>query len=365
MGRTNLVRQVEKRAEKEIHEEPETYTTNDLIPTGSTLLNLALSDNPYGGWRKGRMVNVIGDSSAGKSFMALTTFAEANTLKRLDDYQFIYDDAEHANSFNMNKLFGASTAKRIKAPAYTEENEPINSTLVEDFHDYIDRLLKKKEHFIYILDSFDSISTEAEEDKTEEMLEARRKGKETKGSYGMTKAKKASDILRNICGKLEKTEAVLNIISQTRDNIDPMSFSKKTRSGGKALKFYATHELWLAGAGAIKKKDRVIGTKCAIKVSKNKLTGKVREVEFPIYYDYGIDNLGSCIDFMIKEKFWKGGGNSKIEFGGTWDISACTKEKLISLIEENSWERKLAKVVGEAWYEIEESLKLGRKSKYK
>lgn len=368
-GKAQLQKQLTSREQQEI-EEPEEellpYTLADLIPTGSTLLNLALSDNPFGGYRRGSMVNTIGDSSAGKSFLALTMFAMANQVKRFNGYDFIYDDAEHANSFNMNKLFGVSTARRIKAPAYTEEKEPINSTVVEDFHDYIDRALHNTNPFLYILDSFDAISSEADEDFTEKMLKARRNNKETKGSYGMAKPKAASAILRQICSKLEKTESFLNIISQTRDKIDAGMFeSKKTRSGGKALKFYAIHEMWLAGGGEIKSRNRAIGTICSIKVSKNKLTGKRRKVEVPIYYDYGVDDIGSCIDFMLAEKYWKGGGSSKISFGGLWDLEPMIKEKLIERIEEENLERALQKMVGEAWKDIEDSLKLNRKGRFK
>ena len=167
-----------------------------------------------------------------------------------------------------------------------------------------------------------------------------------------------------MCGRIKQTSSFLSIVSQTRDNIDPMSPQKKSRSGGKALKFYATHELWLANGGAIKKKERIIGVKCKVKVSKNKLTGKVREVEFPIYYDYGIDNIASCVDFLVKEKHWPGGGSKRIEPIGL-DIESALRAKIINQIEKYDLEDELDAIVGKVWFEIEESLRLNRKPKYK
>ena len=339
-----------------------------LVPTGSTLLNLAMSDTPFGGPKLGTMINVIGDSSAGKSFKELTMLAEACLLPRFKDYKMVYDDSEHASSFDMGYLFGASTAKRIKSPSKDEEGEPENSDMIEDFHNNLMNLFEEQTPFIYVQDSFDSLDTESDDKKTGELRKARNKGNKSKGTYGMAKAKLASMYLRKICGELEKSKSLLSIISQTRADINPATFTTKTRSGGKALKFYAHHEMWLAVGKTLTKTvndtPRAIGVLCVVKISKNKLTGKVREVEFPIYYDYGIDDISSCIDWLIKEKVWSGGGAKKINTQNTFSLNDMTSAKMIKLIEEEGLEKELQLLVGKEWKYIEDSLRLSRKSKY-
>lgn len=349
---------------KTIREKSKVPNRKDFISTGSTLLNLALTDHPYCGWQKGKMSNIIGDSSAGKTFLAFTAYAEANQNKAFNDYAFIVDDAEHANEFDMEYLFGEETAERIIAPKYNKDGDDINSETVEDFHDNLLSAIEEGKGFIYALDSFDALSSEADDDKIEEQRKARANDKDAKGSYGMAKAKKSSEILRHVVGKLEKTSSILLIISQTRDNLTPGSFEKKTRSGGKALKFYAQFELWLANGGSIKSKDRVIGVKCVISVKKNKCTGKRREVTIPIFYDYGIDDVGSMVDFLVEEKYWSGGGKSAIKDNGSLGLKEGTRASIIKQIEEGDLENKLREFVGKCWNDIEDSLRLNRKNRY-
>lgn len=372
-----LASQVLERSKKQPEPVKAHFNPDEFVSSGSTLLNLALTDHPDCGWQRGKMANVIGDSSSGKTFLTLTAFAEAANNDTFDDYDLIMDDAEHANEFNIVKLFGKRVDDRIMPPATTKDGDDNPSELIEDFHANIRSALKRNRPFMYILDSMDALDSEADQKKIEELHTARakrkeeeengleRKTKEAAGSYGMAKAKKNSEILRDVTGKLEKSDSILLIISQTRDNIDPMSFSTKTRSGGKALKFYATHELWTACGGILKSRERNIGVVCKVKVSKNKITGKVREVEFPIYYDYGIDNIGSIIDFLVKEKCWKkADGGQKIDPQGDLGLVPSTRAKLIKDIEDGSLEDELNQIVAEEWKAIEDSLKLNRKSKY-
>lgn len=381
MARNPVTEQVLARSKRPaVKEEPDHFDPNGFVSTGSTLLNLALTDHPDCGWQKGKMANIIGDSSSGKTFLTLTTFAEAAIDERFDDFRLIMDDAEHANEFNIKHLFGPKVAKRIEAPAKLKGDD-LHSELIEDFHANLRNAIKNKDPFIYILDSMDALDSEADQKKIEEFmkvherkrdaLENAKDGEDAKavkdvaGTYGMAKAKKNSDILRDVCGKLEKSNSILLIISQTRDNINPMSFEKKTRSGGRALKFYASHEIWTASGGKIKSKDRVIGVNCIIKVSKNKITGKVREVEIPIYYSYGLDNIGSCIDFLIGEGFWSGGGKTAINTQGSFGLDkGISRNKLIEHIEENELEDELKTITAKCWKEIEDSLVIKRKNKY-
>jgi len=357
MARNSVAGQVQanKGPREQLEKDPDLF-----VPTGSTLLNLCLSDTADGGYALGTMVNLIGDSSSGKTFLALSCFAEAARDPRFKNYRFIFDDVEAANAFDIDYLFGPKVAARLEAPKADTEN-PASDT-VQEFNDNVFRAVEDGRPFIYILDSLDALTTEDEIDKSEEQRKARETGKEVKGSYGMSKAKGMSELFRQLIRAIKRSNGLLIVVSQTRDNVDPMSYSKKTRSGGKALKFYATHELWVAVGTTHKKRDRIIGVNGEVKVSKNKITGKRRECTLPIFYDYGIDDISACIDWLVEEGFWK---KTKLTINATEDIGIDgTKEKLIRYIEENTLQEKLRGIVGDAWHEIERDLKLNRKPKY-
>lgn len=334
-----------------------------LIPSGSTLLNLALTDTPNGGWCSGTVANLIGDSSSGKTIEAFTMFAEVAHDPRFDDYDLIYDEPEAANQFDMVRMFGQKTADRIVAPRLSNDSEPAASDNIQEFEVNVLRAVRADKPCIYVLDSLDSLTSIEEVEQAETRAKAIVAGKELKGSYGMTKPKFMSEMLRRIVREFEKTKSLLIIISQTRDNTDPMSFEKNTRAGGRALKFYCTYEVWLSRLGKIKndKLKRVIGNEVRAKVSKNKLTGKVREVDFSIYYDIGVDDVGSCVDWLKEEQFWTG-SNAKLDTQGFCD--SMSRDKIIKWVEDNGKEPALREYVGQAWAEIEEELKLDRKRRY-
>lgn len=350
---------VKKISERTVRE-PEKERSRILVSSGSVMLNLACSNTYKGAFEVGRMANLIGDSSSGKTYLALEMLASCANDGRFNDYTLIYDDTEHALSMDIEELFGDELAERITAPNEDENEDSLCSRTIEDFHFNIRKALDVGP-CIYVLDSFDALTSEQDDSKVDEMMEARQKGKEVKGSYGMSKPKKSSELLRDIVGRLERTNSFLLIISQTRDNIDPMSFEKKTRSGGRALKFYASHEIWLAVAGKLKAKERVVGSKLKAKVSKNKLTGTFREVSFDFRHSYGADDINAAIDFLIAENVISGGkGNAKMK----WGNYEGSRNKIISFIEKESMENSLFRQAEEKWQEIEESIKPNRKRKY-
>ncbi len=347
----SLVKQIRKLSKKPIKEIENEIDPKNLIPTGSALFNLMLSDHEQGGFGKGKVVNLIGDSFAGKTVFLLDTFAEICKHKRFEKYILKLNEPESALEFNIKKMFGSSLVKRL------DIMEPPSLT-VQDFQNDILDMIEKDKPFIYGLDSLDSLTTEEELAKADD----KRKGKKTSGSYGMEKAKIIGQMLRMIVAAIKETDSLLIIISQTRDNINPMSFTNKTRSGGKALKFYSAHEIWMAVGKQLKEKDRQVGINTVIKVTKNKLTGKLRKISVPVLIDYGVDNIGSCIDFMIEEKAWPKTKNT-IEAKGL-KING-TRLSLIKQIEEGDMERDLFKLVGDKWREIEESVRVKRKPRYR
>lgn len=353
-----LPEQIKDTAKTPIEERvPKQIDPERLIPCGSTMLNLACSDRWQGAFCHGDIVNIIGDSHSGKTLLALSTFAEVAVLERFDEYDLIYNSPEGALEFDIPYLFGSKLDSRL------QRGEEYNSDTFLDFHaDVLDRL-KAGKPFIYVLDSLDSLTTDEELEKIEKTIKAKRAGKKAAGSMGMQKAKGMSEMLRMLVREIEKSDSLLIIISQTRQNIDPMSFVKRRRAGGDALKFYCSHEIWLAHFKKIPKKDRVIGSEVKIKISKNKITGKLREVMFSTYYDYGIDDIGSCIDFMVKEGKWH-----KPKEGTTITAKDLNlkgpRATLIKQIEEQNLELQLHRYVGRAWNQIEDGLRLRRKSKY-
>jgi len=131
MGRSKKVaKQIAKHAEEPIETEQRVIKRADLVPTGSTMLNLAMSDTPWGGPLLGRIWNLVGDNSAGKTFLWYSLLAECVRLKRFADYAPIHDDAEKAVFFDVPYLFGQRLADKIRASRYDDDDEPLVSKTV-------------------------------------------------------------------------------------------------------------------------------------------------------------------------------------------------------------------------------------------
>ena len=329
------------------------------ISTGSTLLNLSCSGEVDKGLKGGCIYNLVGSSSSGKSMLALSILAEAHHQKDMSDYSLIYDDCESACSFDLSRLFGEAVAESI-----IDQMPSPPSNFLEDFYHRINTLLFEGKQFIYILDSLDSLTTDTEEDKTVEILDARARGKKVTGSYGMAKAKMISQIMRQICTKLSATNSILIIISQTRDNVSPMSFATQTRSGGRALEFYSSIVMWMSMKDKIHK--TVLGNRyqtgvvSKVKITKNKFSGRVREVPLTIKYDYGVDYLQDCIDYLVSNKVITKVGKSIV-----WGKIKGTTDTVIKIIEQEGLEDKLCKEVSKVYWGIENKLvNKDRKRKY-
>ena len=367
----NDVVETTKNKAEENRREKRIISADELIPVGSTLFNLALSDNYQGGYSIGKFSNLIGDQHAGKSLIALNMLAECSHLKRFNDYDLIYDDVEVANEFDIRYLFGDKAAKRITFD--------IISDSAEDFYGNIYKKIKKKKPFIYILDTFDAIASEEDRERASDLAEGRRAG----GTYGTSKPKLASEMFRTIKSDLKKMEAFLLVISQTRDNIGfGAQFKPKTRSGGKALGFYSTHENWLSVVQQEKEKGVGVGAITECKCTKNKLTGKKRNVRIPIFYDYGIDDISANVDFLVEENYWqkksvkekksddepvKRGRKKKV--GGGIIVAPefgieGVRRKIIYDIENDRLDKELAAIVGQVWKQREDSIRLDRRPRY-
>ena len=381
---------IKKALRKKKEEEPP-ITDADYLSTGSTLLNLACTGRTLGGFLKGKYYFFVGDSSSGKTFFCLTCFAEAANNINFKDYRLIFDNAEDGALMDFPKFFGQKMADKIEAPGKEKDGTPIYSENIEDFYYHVDDAIKADKPFIYVLDSMDSLSSEQEIGKFADNKKASREGKDTTGTYTDGKAKINSSNLRQLISRIRETGSILIIINQTRDNIGfGAQFNPKTRSGGHALKFYACLEMWSKVMGNIDKtvrgKKRQIGIKAGVRVKKNRITGKDRSIEVPIYHSYGIDDIESCVNFLIYENHWekaekeeaKGarkrgkaapkkdkdseGGKGKYcapEFSFTG-----TPAKLIEKIQEEGLEDTLRGIVQEVWDDIEKACEVPRKKRY-
>lgn len=348
------------------------------LSTGSTLLNLACTDLPDLGFVRGCYYYLVGDSTSGKTWLSLTCFAEACLSSHFKDYRLIFDDVEGGALMNIEHYFGKEVARRMEPPA-RKKGEPVYSDTVESFYYNISDVIKAGKPFIYVLDSQDALTSSFAEKKFAARKTASETGEEAAGSYGDGKAKFHSENIRWVVSALRKMGSILIIIGQTRDNMG-MGFDPKTRSGGKALRFYATTEIWTSVAGKIKKtvreKERTVGVYCQAEVKKNRVSGKVgkdRSVQIPIYYGLGIDDVGSCVDFLIAEKHWpvikveaeEGQKKDRKKAFNAHDILfKGSREKLIRYIEEEDLEAKVKEITSQVWREIEDACEPSRKRRY-
>jgi RecA/RadA recombinase len=359
MNAKQLKSQLTKKRKKE------DLSTFPMISSGIPTLNMLCTGKSTRCIPIGSYVLMVGDSAAGKTFLSLHIMAVAANNPKLDDYLLVHDDAEGGAQMDKERFFGKKAAKRIIAPAYSE-GRPIYSETLEQFYDRVDALLDEGEPFIYCMDSQDVLTTTAEIKKVDEQRKAREKGNKETGSMSDAKAKIHSQRLRKLIGRLRRNKSILIILSQTRDNMGFGSqFDPKTRAGGNALRFYADLELWLSIKKRLKKKvrdkDRKIGIISNIVTKKNRINGREGAVEVPIYYSHGVDPTGACVNYLIEEKHWKG-TDAKVtapdfEFSGS-------KEKLITMIEQEGYEKELNAIVKEVWNEIEQTSMVQRVKRF-
>lgn len=353
-----------KKVEESIkNPEPKKEKKLEFIGTGSTLLNLALSDRIDGGYLIGSFVNMIGDSSSGKTACALTMVAEALRDKRFKEYKFIYDLPEATMNFDLEAMFG-DTFSRVQ---FIPEDRTKARTIQEWHHDLYQATSGP---IIHVTDSFDALTAVGDVKNVEEGNAVSKTGWKTE------KAMVSSAALPQIIGRIEEHRSLLFIISQTRENIGVSFGPSKKQSGGNAMVFYRTHAIWLSEGQriyiTIRDKKREVGHYTHAKVSKNKVTGKVRQITFPVYYDYGIDDIGSCIDWLAAENFWPADKKGFFDLGDDAERLSLDPDKkvrrdpLVQHIESKNLENELRIITGECWGELEDEIKqkMSRKPKY-
>jgi len=343
-----------------------------LLGTGSTMLNLALSGKAHGGFPAGSLIYFVGDSSSGKTFFTLTCFAEAKNSPAFENYRLIFDNVENGALMDFEAFFGKKVAATIEPPNYRDDGSSKNSYLIEEMYANLDRILdesaKKKVPVIYVVDSLDALTSRQAEVKADETIKAVEKGTALPKSFGDGKAKYHSENLRRIVDKIERSQSIVIFISQTRDNVDGGMFeAQQIHAGGRALKFYASAQIWTSATDIkeeIKGKDRQIGIRVNLKVKKNRVSGKNWAVTVPLYWSYGIDDLGSCINFLLEEKVFEKVGNKVRVDLDEEDPDVMYSKDILKYVEANNLEDKVRERVQRAWDEIEAACRVDRKKRY-
>ena len=338
------------------------------LSTGVSLFNLQLTGNAKDGIKPGSYAFIVGDSSAGKSFLATTIAASAAIDHRFDDYTIYYDDVENGCAFNVEELFSDTIADRIKQPPHG------TSTFIDDFYRNAKDAVSNGP-CVYILDSQDALTTKEEAGKYDEMVKAVAKaGGDTEkalrnlsGQMADGKAKKHSQYLRRLVSMLEENGSILIILGQTRDDLTGYAKDSLVWSGGRALKFYCHIMLHMQVKSTIKKTvggtKREIGIESRVKVVKNRQTGKRSEAVCPIYYSHGYDDVGAMIDWLVAEGVWSGG--TTINTNGVLDEKPRMRETLIGLVDQSDdLYTALVDAVQAHWDDVEGKLKVARKNRW-
>ena len=247
------------------------HVETDVISTGSLGLDLALG---IGGLPRGRIIEIYGPESSGKTTLALHAIAESQ--KRGGTCAFI--DAEHAlDPIYARKLGVNIDDMLISQPDAGEQALEIADTLVRS--GAVD---------ILVVDSVAALVPRAE-------LEG-----EMGDNHMGLHARLMSQALRKLTGSVSKSNCIVIFINQIRMKIGVMFGNPETTTGGNALKFYASLRLEIRRVGAIKEKDEVVGNQTRVKVVKNKLAPPFKVVDFDIMYGEGVSKLGELIDLGVK-----------------------------------------------------------------
>lgn len=317
-----------------------------FVSTGCTVLDCSIG----GGGVLGRMLNIVGDKSTAKT--ALATELLINFLQKYKGCRAAYRETEGAYDMDYAEAMGAP----IDDIDFGDLDNPIDT--VERFYKDLEAFIKERteagEPGVYILDSFDALSDEAEKKRDID-----------EGSYHMAKQKQIGILFRKLTKKIENSKVLLVIISQLRENIGVSFGEKYRRSGGKALDFYASQIVWLAHTGILyktrKKVKRAYGISVKARCKKNKVGLAFREAEFDFIFGYGVDDIAASLTWLKSV--------GKLEEAGI-DVKEKDLKKYIDSLdnltdkEYGKLRSKISKTVKRIWNEIETDF-IPKRKKYR
>jgi recombination protein RecA len=253
----------------------------EVISTGAISIDYALG---IGGMPRGRVIEIFGPESSGKTTLALQVIAEAQ--KKGGMAAFV--DAEHALDAAYAKKLGVDLDNLLVS-------QPDNG---EQALEIVEVIIRSNSVDVVVVDSVAALVPRAEIEG--EMGEAQ---------MGL-QARLMSQALRKLTGAVSKSKASLIFINQLREKIGVMFGNPETTTGGRALKFYSSVRVDIRRIGAIKDGDAVVGGRTRVKIVKNKLAPPFREAEFDIMYGEGVSREGDLIDIAVEHKI--------IEKSGAW-----------------------------------------------
>ncbi len=262
---------------------------NGWISTGTAMLDVAISNRPYGGLPVGRITEITGLEQSGKSLLSAHLLAETQKQGGVA----VLIDTETAVSREFFDAIGVDVSKLLYVSVDT----------VEDIFETIDTIIEKvrtsdKDRLVTIVvDSVAAASTKKEMEADYE-----------KDGYATDKAIIISKAMRKITNVIGRQKIAVVFTNQLRQKMNAMFGDPWTTSGGKALAFHASVRLRLKNMGQIKAGDRIIGIKVRAQVIKNRLGPPLRSADFDIYFDSGIDNYGGWLKVMKDNKLVKQGG---------------------------------------------------------
>jgi recombination protein RecA len=243
----------------------------EVVSTGSLGLDIALG---VGGLPRGRVVEIYGPESSGKTTLALHTVAEAQ--KKGGICAFV--DAEHA----LDPIYARKLGVNVDDMLISQPDDG------EQALEIADTLVRSGAVDVLVIDSVAALVPRSE-------LE----GEMTDNQPG-TQARLMSKALRKLTASINKSKTMVIFINQIRMKIGVMYGSPETTTGGHALKFYASVRLDIRRIGAIKERDEVVGNQTRVKVVKNKLAPPFKQVEFDIMYGEGVSKVGELVDLGVK-----------------------------------------------------------------
>jgi recombination protein RecA len=253
----------------------------DVVSTGSLGLDIALG---VGGLPRGRVIEIYGPESSGKTTLTLQVIAEMQKLGGTAAFV----DAEHALDPQYAQKLGVNVTELLIS-------QPDNG---EQALEIVDMLVRSAAVDIVVIDSVAALTPKAEIE-----------GEMGDAQMGLH-ARLMSQALRKLTGNIKRSNTTVIFINQIRMKIGVMFGSPETTTGGNALKFYASVRLDIRRTGAIKKGDEVIGSETRVKVVKNKVAPPFKQAEFDILYGEGISREGEIVELGVLHKF--------VEKAGAW-----------------------------------------------